>query len=192
VIRTLLTLRALTAVLWAGAVIFFAETRSSWPWLGVAAVVAGEALRLWASGYGVAWNRVDSAEALAHLSAAGPYRWVRNPKAVGNVAVAVGLSLWSGGLLPWLPLATAFVFILLEWLVQSARDRELGRRFRWEYRAYRGTVPIWLPRFTRRPPAIRSRWRLSVALAGEAVVLIQIVAVAAAAYIRPRALNRLR
>lgn len=191
-IRTLLTLRAVTVVLWAATLIFFAETRSSWPWLGVAAVIAGEALRFWASGYGVAWSRVDSAEAIAHLSAAGPYRWVRNPEDIGNVVVAVGLSLWAGGLLPWLPLATAFVFILPDWLIQSARDRDLGRRFSWEYRAYRGTVPIWLPRFTRRPPAIRSRWRLGVAFAGEAAVLIQIVAVAAAAYIRPRAINWLR
>lgn len=188
-IRTLLTLRTFTVVFWAATVIFFAETRSSWPWLGAAAVVAGEALRLWASGYGVAWSRVNSAEAIGHLSAAGPYRWVRNPKGIGNVAVAVGLSLWAGGLLPWLPPATAFVFILLDSLIQRARDRELGRSFRWEYRAYRGTVPIWLPRFTRRPPVIRNRWRLGVAFAGEAAVLIQIVAVGAAAFFRPRVIG---
>lgn len=188
-IRTLLTLRALTAVLWAGAVIFSAETRSSWPWLGAAAVIAGEALRLWASGYGGAWSRVDSAEAIAAFSAAGPYRWVRNPKHIGNVAVAVGLSLWAGGLLPWLPLATAFVFILLDSLIQRARDRDLGRRFSREYRAYRGTVPIWLPRFTRRPAAVRSRWRLGVALAGEAAILVQIIAVAATAFFRPRVIG---
>jgi protein-S-isoprenylcysteine O-methyltransferase Ste14 len=189
VIRTLLTLRTITVVLWAATVIFFAETRASWLWPGAAAVVAGEALRLWASGYGVAWSRVNSAEAIGRLSAAGPYRWVRNPKGIGDVAVGVGLSLWAGGLLPWLPLATAFIFILLDLLIQNARDRYLGRRFSWEYRAYRGTVPIWLPRFTRRPPAIRNRWRLGVASAGEAAVLIQIVAVAAAAYIRSRAIN---
>jgi protein-S-isoprenylcysteine O-methyltransferase Ste14 len=192
VTRTLLTLRALTAVLWAGAVIFFAEARPGWPWLGAAAVVAGEALRLWAAGYGVSWGGVDSPEALARLSAAGPYRWVRNPTGVGNVAVAVGLSLWAGGLLPWLPLATALIFISLEWFMQSARDRELGRRFRWEYRAYRGTVPIWLPRFTRRPPPVRSRWRPRVALAGEAAALVPVIAVAAAAYVRPRGINWLR
>ncbi len=146
-------------------------------------------MRLWAAGYGGAWTRVDTAEAIADLSAAGPYRWVRNPKHVGNVAVAVGLSIWAGGLLPWLPLATAAVFVTLYSLIQNDRDRYLGRRFRWKYRAYRGTVPIWLPRFTRRPAGTQSGWRPAAAHAGEATVLIQIVAVAAAAYIRSRILN---
>jgi protein-S-isoprenylcysteine O-methyltransferase Ste14 len=187
VLRTLLTLRTITVVLWAAAVIFFAETRPFWSWLGVAAVVAGGALRLWAAGYGVAWKRVDSAEALGRLAAAGPYRWVRNPNGIGNVAVAVGLSLWAGALWPWLPLATAFIFILLEWLIQVGRDRDLGQRFSWEYRAYRGTVPMWLPRFTRRPPRVPIAWRFGAALAGEAAVWVLAVAVAASAYIWPRA-----
>lgn len=146
-------------------------------------------MRLWAAGYGGTWARVDTAEAIADLSAAGPYRWMRNPKHIGTVAVAVGLSIWAGGLLPWLPLATAAVFVALYSLIQSDRDRDLGRRFSWEYRAYRGTVPIWLPRFTRRPAGTQNRWRPTAALAGEATVLVQIVAVAAAASIRPRILN---
>lgn len=181
--------RFVTVVLWAAVVIFFAEGRTTWLWLGAAVALAGEALRLWASGYGGTWARVDAAEEIADLSAAGPYRWVRNPKHIGNVAVAVGLSLWARGLLPWLPLATALVFIALYSLIQGARDRDLGRRFSWEYRAYRGTVPIWLPRFTSRPAGTQSRWRFGVALAGETAVLIQIVAVAAAAFVRSRVTN---
>lgn len=169
--------------------VFFAEGSTAWLWLGAGVVIAGEALRLWASGYGAAWSRVDTAEAIADLSAAGPYRWVRNPKQIGNVAVAVGLSMWAGGLLPWLPLATAVVFVGLYSLIQSDRDRDLGRRFSWEYRAYRGTVPIWLPRFTRRPAGTQKRWRPAAALAGEGGIMILIVAVAAAAFIRPRILN---
>lgn len=144
---------------------------------------------MWAAGYGGAWRRVDSPEAIADLSAAGPYRWVRNPKHIGDVAVVVGLSIWAGGLLPWLPLATAAVFVTLYSLIQNDRDRYLGRRFSWKYRAYRGTVPIWLPRFTRRPGGKHRRWRPAAALAGEAGVMIQIVAFAAAAFIRPRILN---
>jgi protein-S-isoprenylcysteine O-methyltransferase Ste14 len=189
VTRILLVTRFVTVVLWAAVVIFFAEGRTTWLWLGAAVALTGEALRLWASGYGGTWARADAAEAITDLSAAGPYRWVRNPKPIGNVAVAVGLSLWAGGLLPWLPLATALVFIALYSLIQGARDRDLGRRFSWAYRAYRGTVPIWVPRFTSRPPRTQSRWRFGVALTGEAAVLIQIVAVAAAAFVRSRATN---
>ncbi len=184
--RTLSIARIVAVVLWAAAVVFFAEGRTIWLWPGAALVLAGEALRLWAAGYGANWKRIDSAETIADISAAGPYRWVRNPKHIGNVAVVVGLSLWGGGLLPWLPLATAAIFVTLYSFAQAGRDRELGRRFSWEYRAYRGTVPIWLPRFTRRPAGKRSTWRPSTALAAEAAVLIQIVVVAAAAFIRPR------
>ncbi len=182
----LLTLQAVTAVAWAAVVVFFAEPRATWPWFGAGLVVAGEALRLWAAGYGAPWKGQKAAPGIGPLPARGPYALVRNPSHIGGVAVAVGLSLWAGGLLPWGPLATAAIFILFYSLIQAARDRDLGNRARWEYRAYRGTVPIWLPRFSRRAVGSPARWRLGAALAGELATLTFTALVAAAAFLWPR------
>ncbi len=163
-----------------------AEPGATWPWLGAALVVAGEALRLWAAGYGAPWEGEKAASGIGPLPARGPYAWVRNPKHIGGVTVAVGLSLWAGGLLPWLPLATAAVSICLYSLIQVARDRDLTKRASWKYRAYRGTVPIWLPRFARRAVGSPGRWRLGAAVAGELATLTFITVVAAGAFLSPR------
>jgi protein-S-isoprenylcysteine O-methyltransferase Ste14 len=184
--RLLPTLQAVTAVAWAAVVILFAEPRAMWPWLGAALVVAGEALRLWAAGYGAPWEGEKAAAGIGPLPSRGPYAWVRNPRHIGGVAAAVGLSLWAGGVFPWLPLATAAVFISLYSFIQAERDRSLEKRARWEYRAYRGTVPIWLPRFARRAVGSPGRWRFGAALSGEAVTLTFYAAVAAAAFLWPR------
>jgi protein-S-isoprenylcysteine O-methyltransferase Ste14 len=180
------SLLAVTAVAWAAVVVFFAGPRATWPWLGAALVAAGEALRLWAAGYGAPWEDEKAAPGIGRLPAQGPYTWVRNPRHIGGVAVAVGLSLWAGGLFPWLPLATAAVFISLYSLIQAARDRDLAKRARWEYRAYRGTVPIWLPRFARRAVGSPGRWRFRAAFAGELATLTFTAAVAATAFLWPR------
>jgi protein-S-isoprenylcysteine O-methyltransferase Ste14 len=178
--------RAAAAVAWAAVVIFFAEPRPVWAWLGAALIVAGEALRLWAAGYGAPWEGKTAASGIAALPARGPYAWVRNPKHIGGVAVAVGLAAWAGGLFPWLPLATATVSIFLYSLIQAARDRDLGGRTSWEYRAYRGTVPIWLPRFARRAVGSPARWRFGAAFAGEWAAWVFITTVAAAAHFGAR------
>ncbi|HJQ20232.1 MAG TPA: methyltransferase [Gemmatimonadaceae bacterium] len=82
-----------------------------------------------------------------HFVAIGPYRYVRNPMILGVLGVLVGEALIhrSPRLAAW---ALAFwllnevYFILLE-------EPMLEQRFGESYRAYRASVPRWVPR---RPP----------------------------------------
>lgn len=172
------------AVLWAAAVIFFAHPHAPWLALGAALVVAGEGLRFWAAGYGNRRTGGTPASENWPFPTGGPYGWVRNPDDIGAVVSAAGLTLWAGGLLPWLPLVTVAFFAWQYSLVQCARDRDLGRRFDWEYRAYRGTVPIWLPRFAPRRLGRGGRWRFGAAVTREIPAFAVIAGVAAAAVLR--------
>ena len=182
----LLKLRPVTAVLGAAAAIFFAQPRAPWLGLGAVLVVAGEGLRFWAAGYGNRRTRGTPAPEKGPFPTAGPYGWVRNPDHIGGVAIAAGLTLWAGGLLPWLPLVAVAFFAWQYSFAQSARDRDLERRFDWDYRAYRGTVPIWLPRLAPRPLGRGGRWRVGVAVRREIPVFVIIAGVAAAALLRIR------
>jgi protein-S-isoprenylcysteine O-methyltransferase Ste14 len=174
----LLKLRYITGTPWAFAVIFFAKPLSPWSWLGAALVAAGAALRFWVGGYAAPENRSTAGGAEGFLTA-GPYAWVRNPLHVGNVAVAVGLSLWAGGLLPWLPLATAAFFVWQYSLIKRAEEEETWR-LSWEYRAYRATVPAWFPRFTPQPTRRTRRWRPALAFKNEFRTLVIIIVIATA------------
>ncbi len=173
----LLKLRYITGTLWAIAVISFAKPLSPWSWLGAALVAAGVALRFRAGGYAAPEKK--SAGGPVGFLTAGPYAWVRNPLHIGNVAVAVGLSLWAGGLLPWLPLATAAFFVWQYSLIKRAEE-EATWRLSWEYRAYRATVPAWFPRFVPRPTRGARRWRLGLALKIELRTLVIIIVIGAA------------
>ena len=185
VLRTVLKLYPVGAFLWVAVIIFFAQPRAPWLGLGAFVVAAGEGLRFWAAGYEARRGREPPAAKQDAFPTAGPYGWVRNPDHIGNVAIVAGLTFWAGGLLPWLPLAAAAFFVWQYSLAQRARDQHFGRRGDWEYRAYRGTVPIWLPRFAPRPLGCGGRWRVGVALAREVPVFVIIVVVAAAAVLLP-------
>jgi protein-S-isoprenylcysteine O-methyltransferase Ste14 len=177
VAAALLKYRYITGTVWAIAVIFFAKPLSPWSWLGAALVAAGAALRFWAGGYAPPETR--SASGPAGFLAAGPYAWVRNPLRVGNVGVAVGLSLWAGGLLPWLTLATAAFFVWQYSLIKGAEE-EATWRLSWEYRGYRATVPAWFPRFVPRQTPSARRWRPALAFKKEFRASVIIIIIAAA------------
>jgi protein-S-isoprenylcysteine O-methyltransferase Ste14 len=184
--RGLIKFYPVTVVLWAAVVILFAQPRTPWIWPGAVLVAAGEALRLWAAGYDNRRTRGTPAREKKGFPTAGPYGWVRNPNHIGNVAAVAGLTLWAGGLLPWLPLAAVALFVWQYSLAQRARDQDLGRRFDWEYRAYRGTVPVWLPRLAPRPLGRGGRWHVGVALTREVPAFAIIAGVVVAAVLRSR------
>ncbi len=79
----------------------------------------------------------------AQLVVAGPYRFVRNPMAVGGLAqgAAVGLLLGS-------PLVLAYVLAgALVWqvMVRPLEEHDLARRFGDAYEDYRRAVRCWVP-----------------------------------------------
>ena len=81
------------------------------------------------------------------LVVAGPYRFVRNPMAIGGIGqgVAVGLMLGSPAVLLY-ALAGAFVW---HGVARPWEERDLEDWFGEPYRAYRRAVRCWWPR--RRP-----------------------------------------
>ncbi len=179
VARALLRIYPFAAVIWALAVILFAKPLAPRSAVGAALVLIGWALALWAAGYSGTEKRAPGNEAGGFLFA-GPYGWVRNPSQLGKVFVALGLTLWSGALWPWLAVATAFLLVSLFTVVQHASDVEAERRLGRDYRAYRATVPIWFPRFTRRPRLGKGRWQPATALRGSLPLIAGAVLVAVA------------
>ena len=107
---------------------------SGWRWLGVAFCGLGYAFIFWS---GLALGRQYSAEVTIQkdhqLITSGPYRWIRHPRYLGVVALAVGLSL---AFRSWIGLIAA-PFILAALLLRI-RDEEalLHREFGKEWETY--------------------------------------------------------
>jgi hypothetical protein len=80
------------------------------------------------------------------LATSGLHARMRHPLYLAHLSVLLGLTLGSGLLvLFWL---TAFAFVT-GWLMIVLEERELERRFGYEYRLYRQRVPAILPRIGR-------------------------------------------
>lgn len=78
------------------------------------------------------------------LVVAGPYRYLRNPMIAGVALVLAGEAALFGSslLLVW---AIAFGAVNTVWFAR-VEEPGLERRFGEDYRAYRASVPRWLPR----------------------------------------------
>jgi len=114
---------------------------------GVALVILGIAMRLWASGH-IRKNRV--------LATDGPYAYVRHPLYVGNITMGFGFALASG--LWWsLPL---FIGILLAFYPPAIRreDEKLHRRFKEEWEEWHRETRALVPRLTPYRPGQPSSW----------------------------------
>jgi protein-S-isoprenylcysteine O-methyltransferase Ste14 len=179
VARTLSRIYPFAVALWTLALAFFAQPFEPRSVVGGAFVLSGLALAAWAAGYNRKVETAARGEADGNLYA-GPYGWVRNPSQLGTTLAALGLTLWSGALWPWLPVATAVLLVSYSTVVQRAADVEAERRLGWDYRTYRATVPVWFPRFVPRPRLAEGRWRPGPALRGSGPLICGVVSVAAA------------
>jgi protein-S-isoprenylcysteine O-methyltransferase Ste14 len=118
-------------------------------WLGVLIVVVGELIRLSAVRHigSISRTRTDR---LGPLVASGPFRWVRNPLYIGNVALWVGLAFVAQ--LPWLALPIALLLALEYHAIVRWEEQLLAGRLGQPYSEYLKTVPRWIPR-PPQPPA---------------------------------------
>jgi protein-S-isoprenylcysteine O-methyltransferase Ste14 len=114
-----------------------------WVWLGSVIVVVGELIRLNAVRHigTVSRTRTDR---LGPLIASGPFRWVRNPLYIGNIALWVGLALIAK--LPWLVAPIALLLALEYHAIVRWEEQLLASRLGEPYREYLTTVPRWIPR----------------------------------------------
>ena len=78
------------------------------------------------------------------LVVSGPYAWVRNPMAVAGLSQGLAVAIWLRS-----PLVVAYVIaggVMWHWLVRPIEESHLLASFGEDYRAYRDTVPLWVPR----------------------------------------------
>jgi protein-S-isoprenylcysteine O-methyltransferase Ste14 len=73
----------------------------------------------------------------------GPYRWVRNPQAIGMVLMVLGEVIAIRSRLLWCLLPATLAY--LEMLVGPWEERQMSRDFGSEYAAYARRTRKWLP-----------------------------------------------
>ena len=117
--------------------------------LALPLVLAGEAIRLWASGH---------LEKTRTLATGGPYAHTRNPLYAGSALLALGVAAASAS--SWVVLAVVGYFLAFYPRVVREEARFLREKFPAEYAAWAAEVPLVWPRLTPGGPR-RSRfdWR---------------------------------
>jgi len=138
--------------------------------LGVPLVVAGEALRIWASGH------IQKTKVLA---TGGPYAHCRHPLYVGSLIMALGAAVASAS--PWVVLAVAVYFLAFFPSVMREETDFLVKKFPKEHAAWAAEVPPFWPRLTPRGSrsshfdwsqvGVNREWRTVAALPAVAVIL---------------------
>ena len=142
---------------------------------GTLLIVLGELFRIYAVSFigGVSRTRSDSVG--GKVVDSGPFAFVRNPLYIGNFAITVGISLFSGKL--WFVVITTLLFIFQYYCIVSYEEELLESRFGNDYLEYRQRVPAWFPR--RFPTLDGLEWPISFspALRSEKRTLTAIVAI---------------
>ena len=105
--------------------------------LALPLVLAGEAIRLWASGH---------LEKTKTLATGGPYAHTRNPLYVGSALMAVGIAVASAS--PWVALAAAAYFLAFYPAVVREEAAFLRARFTDQYATWAAEVPLFWPRLS--------------------------------------------
>ena len=115
-----------------------------WPWIafGLAAslnVSSGYTMARYGQGTPLPM------ETAQRLVVVGPYRYLRNPMAVGGLAMAAAIGWWLGS---WGVVAMAVAGGLL-WhvFVRPVEERDMVERFGRPFEAYRDQVRCWIPRW---------------------------------------------
>jgi len=131
--------------------------------LGLPLVVAGESVRLWASGH------IEKTRALA---TGGPYAHTRNPLYLGSVLLGVGVGVAAAS--PWVILATAFYLLVFYPKAIAGERAFLRQKFAAEYDAWAAAVPAFVPRASPGGPCssrfdwgrvrMNKEWRSAVAV----------------------------
>jgi len=116
--------------------------------LGVVLIAAGFAMWLWTVRLlsRIGRGTLASWDPTTRLVVEGPYRYVRNPMITAVATLLAGEAVFFGSL--WIfAWAALFVAINFAYFLR-AEEPGLERRFGDEYRAYKHSVPRWVPRRT--------------------------------------------
>jgi protein-S-isoprenylcysteine O-methyltransferase Ste14 len=143
--------------------------------LGLPLAVAGETIRLWASGH---------IEKTKRLATGGPYAHSRNPLYVGSLLIGIGIAVACAT--PWVALVAGVYFLAFYPSVMREEAAFLAKEFPEEHAAWAAAVPLFWPRLVPRGPrATRFRrervranreWRTAAALPLLAALLLALPA----------------
>ena len=131
--------------------------------LGTPFIVAGTALRLFASGF-ITKNR--------ELATDGPYAFVRHPLYTGNIAIVSGFAIASG---QWWTVVIALAFFWFYYPTAiEYEDRKLHNLFGDRWLEWAGDVPALMPSFRNLGRAILGGWsfRKSLLRNGEPLIAV--------------------
>jgi protein-S-isoprenylcysteine O-methyltransferase Ste14 len=143
---------------------------------GLAAIVPGEALRLWAAGH------LDKTQRLA---TGGPYGRIQHPLYLGSLAITLGVAIASAHLVVVL-LAVAYTLVFFPHAHLEERQF-LARTFGAKYEAWSAEVPSFVPRLLAAGPRdTRFSWR-RVMRNGEWRTCLGAVVAVTILYLRARA-----
>lgn len=149
------------------AAIYFARPSAALFVAGMGIAAAGEAFRLWASGY---------LEKNASLAMGGPYALTRNPLYFGSLGVGLGFVLATGR--PELALLLGLLYVAIYIPVMRREAARLREAFPETYPKYEATVPLFVPRLGSSPAARGGfEWK-RVSRNREHVTVLGVVAVA--------------
>lgn len=81
------------------------------------------------------------------LVVAGPYRFIRNPMALGGLGVGFAVGVWMGS--PLTLLYAVLGGVLWHVVARPPEEADLHQRFGESYDAYRKDVRCWIPRVRR-------------------------------------------
>jgi len=136
--KLLLRARIPASILMGLAIIMLAQpTLSSWL-IGLALVVLGEALRIWASGH---------IHKSAQVTCTGPYAMVRHPLYLGHFLIATGFCITGDSLIAFIIVTISFFIIYVP--TWKNEERNLTELFGSTYSDFMANTPALLPRWNR-------------------------------------------
>lgn len=146
-------------------------------------LVAAEALRIWAVGHAGSATRTrgDTVPELVH---AGPYRYVRNPLYIANIALYSFLGVACG--FYYLSFVTFVVSVLEYVFIVQFEEYVLQRTFGADYQEFLAKVPRWVPALTPQISATRHQFSLGRGIRSEKSTLLCMAAMLALILVKLR------
>jgi len=126
--------RRLVSIPFIAGAIYLAQFRQEHAFPGVILVIAGELLRIWASGH------LDKEK---KLCTGGPYRIIRHPLYLGSFMIAAGFATLSESVLLWVLVFIYFTFCYCPTILYE--EWILSAKFPDDFKRYAAVVPAFYP-----------------------------------------------
>ena len=128
--------------------LYLAEPRFPFLWIGFGSVFIGEYIRFYAVRYAGGITRTRKVGAPS-LCTSGPYAHTRNPLYLGNMVIYMGVTFIAGGVFMWELFGLVLIFFAIQYaMIISLEEETLADLFGIEYDIYKNNVPRFIPRIS--------------------------------------------